>query len=66
MGVLWMLTLVNTMLLLILFHRDRQAETRRQAAAALLGGLAVTMVELTALGTLRYALTGGLGWPLTG
>lgn len=65
-GVLWMLTLVNTMLLLILFHRDSQAETWREAVGTLLGGLAVTLVELTIMGTLRYALTGGLDWPLAG
>jgi uncharacterized membrane protein len=65
-GVLWMLTLVNTMLLLILFHRDRQAETWREALIALLSGLTITLVELTVMGALRYKLTGGLDWPLAG
>jgi uncharacterized membrane protein len=63
-GVLWMLTLVNTMILLILFRQENQAETWREAASPMLGGLAVTLLELTTMGILRYALTGTLSWPL--
>ena len=36
-GVLWMLALVNTMILLILFRQDSQAETWRDAVPPLLG-----------------------------
>jgi uncharacterized membrane protein len=65
-GVLWMLTLVNTMILLILFRQDSQAETWRDAAASLLFGLIATLVELTAMGTFRYLVTGTMGWSLPG
>jgi uncharacterized membrane protein len=63
-GVLWMLALVNTMILLILFRQENQAQTWRKAALPLLGGLAATLMELTTMGILRYALTGTLSWPL--
>ena len=63
-GVLWMLTLVNTMILLIVFRRENQAETWPEAAQPLLCGLAATLLELTAMGVLRYTLTGTLGWPI--
>jgi len=63
-GVLWMLTLVNTMILLILIRQDSQAETWRDAALPLLGGLCVTLIELTAMGTFRYLVTGTMEWPL--
>lgn len=63
-GVLWMLTLVNTMILLIVFRLDGQAETGRQALLSMAGGLLVTLLELTAIGTLRYLITGTLAWPL--
>ena len=62
-GVLWMLTLVNTMVLLILFHRDSRAETWRDAGLPLLGGFVATLLELTVMGVLRYTLTGTMGWP---
>ena len=63
-GVLWMLTLVNTMILLIVFRRDSQAETWRSAMLPLLGGLVATLLELTAMGVLRFTLTGTMGWPI--
>jgi hypothetical protein len=63
-GVLWMLSLVNAMILLILFRRDSRAETWRDAVLPLIGGLTVTLVELTTMGTLRYLLTGTMSWPL--
>jgi uncharacterized membrane protein len=63
-GVLWMLTLVNTMILLIVFRRENQAQTWQEAAQPLLSGLTATLLELTVMGMLRYVLTGTLGWPL--
>ena len=63
-GVLWMLALVNTMILLILFRRDSQAETWREALASQLFGLIATLIELTAMGVFRYLITGTMGWPL--
>jgi uncharacterized membrane protein len=62
-GVLWMLTLINGMILLIIFRLDAQAQTWRDAAFPLLMGLIATLVELTTIGVLRYALTGTLSWP---
>jgi uncharacterized membrane protein len=63
-GVLWMLALVNAMILLIVFRHDSQAETWRDAVPPLLGGLTAALLELTAMGTLRYLLTGTMSWPL--
>lgn len=63
-GVLWMLTLVNTMIMVIILQRDSQAETWRDAAAALLMGLTTALVELTVMGTFRYLATGTTAWPL--
>jgi uncharacterized membrane protein len=63
-GVLWMLSLVNTMILLILFRRDSQAETWRDALVAQLCGLIATLLELTAMGVFRYLITGTMDWPL--
>jgi uncharacterized membrane protein len=61
-GVVWMLTAVNTMILLIAFRQDGQAETWHQVAPALLGGLVTALVELAVIGTARYLLTGTLSW----
>ena len=33
-------------------------------AGLMLAGLMAALVELTAMGTMRYLLTGTLGWPL--
>jgi uncharacterized membrane protein len=63
-GVLWMLSMVNTMILLILLRQENQAETWREAVPPLLGGLAAALLELTTIGALRYALTGNLSWRL--
>jgi hypothetical protein len=45
-------------------RKDSQAATWRDAAPWVLAGLMVTLVELTAMGSARYLLTGTLGWPL--
>jgi uncharacterized membrane protein len=63
-GVLCMLTLVNTMILLILARQDGQATTWREATLPLLGGLVMTLLELTAIALIRYLLTGTMAWPL--
>ena len=65
-GVLWMLTLVNTMILLILFRQDSRAETWRDAMPFFLFGLTTTLLELTAMGTFRYLITGTMSWSLPG
>ncbi len=63
-AVLWMLTAVNTMILLIVFHQDGQASTWQQVAPAFLGGLVAGTIELALIGTARYLLTGTLSWPI--
>lgn len=63
-GILWMLSIVNTMILLILFRQDSLAEHWRDAIVPLAGGLTATLFELTLLGTVRYWLTGTMAWPL--
>ena len=62
-GVLWMLTLVNTMILLIVSRRDGQAERWSDVVSPMLCGLVVTLFELTAMGAFRYLITGTLSWP---
>ena len=63
-GVLWMLTAVNTMILLIVFRQDGQAGTWQQVTPAFLGGLVAATIELAVMGTARYLLTGTLSWPV--
>jgi len=62
-GVLCMLTMVNTMILLILARQEGRATSRKQAVLPLLGGFAVTLLELTAIGLIRYLMTGTMTWP---
>jgi len=62
--VLGMLSLVNAMIVLILFHQECRAETWRDAILPLLSGLGLSLLELTAMGVFRYAMTGTLEWPL--
>ena len=51
------------MILLILARQDGRAAGWKQAVLPLLGGLTVTLLELTSIGLLRYLLTGTLTWP---
>jgi uncharacterized membrane protein len=62
-GVLCMLTMVNTMILLILARQDGRATDRKQAVLPILGGLTMTLIELTAIGLIRYLMTGTMAWP---
>jgi uncharacterized membrane protein len=62
-GVLCMLTMVNTMILLILVQQEGRATSWKQAALPLLGGFTITLLELTSIGLLRYLLTGSMAWP---
>jgi len=55
--------LVNTMLLLIALRRESRATRWRDAIVPLLLGLALAMVELTAIDLGRAALTARLGLP---
>jgi hypothetical protein len=62
-GVLVMLTMVNTMILLILARQDGLATHWKQTALPLLGGLTMALFELTTIGLIRYLLTGTMTWP---
>jgi uncharacterized membrane protein len=62
-GVLCMLTMVNTMIVLILARQEGRAVGWKQAVLPLLGGFAATLLELTSIGLLRYWMTGTMTWP---
>jgi uncharacterized membrane protein len=53
---------INGMLLMV-FRRASPAQRRLQVIAPLLGGVALAMIELTAIGLLRAELTAWLGLP---
>jgi hypothetical protein len=63
LAVLTMLTLVNSMAVIILFRREGQARAWRDALPTLAMGLALTFVELTGIGLLRAILTARVGLP---
>ncbi|MDX1615695.1 MAG: DUF2085 domain-containing protein [Candidatus Promineifilaceae bacterium] len=63
-GVLMVLTAINTMSLLIIIKRDAQADTGRQAIAPLLIGLTLALIEVGVISYIRYAYTGTMtGFP---
>jgi hypothetical protein len=57
-GVLTMLTLVNMVLLLVLFRRENLAETWHDLAVPAVAGLALSILLIGSIGILRYAVTG--------
>jgi uncharacterized membrane protein len=57
-GVLVMLTLVNTVMLLILARRENTATTGRDLVLPLLAGLALSVILVGVVDVLRFALTG--------
>lgn len=59
-SVLLMLTLVNSMIVMIIIRREAVAETWRDAVLPLALGLVGTLAELTMLNLLHYLLTGSL------
>lgn len=62
-GVLWVLTLINSMLATIAARRENHAATFKDAAPLMLVGLAMTLVELSAIDLGRVYLTRALGLP---
>jgi len=62
LGVLAILTLINTMIILIVTRRESRAESWHDAIFPLLQGLLATFLELSALGLLHFALTQRLAW----
>lgn len=66
LGVLALLTALNTTLLLMLVSREATAVTWRQAALPLVVGLAIAFMEIGLIDVLRYVVTRGAGFPLLG
>jgi len=65
LGVLTLLTSVNSMLVLMIVRRENVADTWRTALVPLLAGLTVSLIQVGAIDVMRYALTGTLsGIPL--
>ncbi len=63
LGVLVMLTAVNTMIILIVTRRENRAETWLDALLPLSLGLLATVAEIAGMDLLRLALTQQLGLP---
>jgi uncharacterized membrane protein len=63
LGVLAMLTLINTMIVLIVTRRESKAESWHDAFFPLLLGMLATFLELGTLGLLHFALTQRLALP---
>jgi uncharacterized membrane protein len=63
-GVMVLLTMVNTMIVLILFGRESMALNWRRATPPIVAGLAVSVVELSVMIALRAILTQAVGLPL--
>ncbi|RLC97560.1 MAG: hypothetical protein DRI77_07010 [Chloroflexi bacterium] len=60
LGVLFLLTTVNSMLVLMLTRRENVVKTWREAAIPLLAGFTVALIQIGAIDVVRYALTGTL------
>ena len=60
LGVLALLTTVNSMLVLIIVRRENVAETWREAVVPLLAGFIVSLVQVGVIDIVRYMLTGTL------
>ena len=63
LGVLMMLTLINTMIATVVLGREGYADRWYQALVPMLIGLALALLELTAMILLRAYLTVKLGLP---
>lgn len=63
-GLLFVVTALNTAILLVLLRRDGQAETWSQALLPLLAGFLLAILELGTISALRWTMTGTLsGFP---
>lgn len=60
LGVLALLTTVNSMLVLIIVRRENVVETWREAGIPLLAGFIVSLVQVGVIDIVRYMLTGTL------
>jgi len=64
-GVVTLLTSVNTMLIVMLVRRENAVDTWREAAIPLLVGFTLSLMMIAAIDVVRYVLTGSLAgvWP---
>lgn len=60
LGVLTLLTSVNSMLALIIVRRENVVNTWREAIVPLLVGFTITLIQIGVIDVVRYALTGTL------
>ncbi len=60
LGVLALLTCVNTVIAVMIVGRENTARNWRQAIVPLLAGMTLSLIEVGAIDALRYALTGTL------
>lgn len=60
LGVLGLLTTVNSMLVLMIVRRENVADTWRDAIVPLLAGFTVSLIQVGVIDLVRYALTGTL------
>jgi uncharacterized membrane protein len=58
LGVLTLLTSVNTMLVLIVIQRENTADNWRAALIPLLAGFVVSLLQIAAISAVRYGVTG--------
>ena len=64
LGVLMMLTLINSMIATVVLGREGQARTWSQALVPLTVGTALAILQVTAMVLLRAYLTTTLGLPI--
>ena len=60
LGVLTLLTSVNSMLVLIIVRRENVVDTWREGVVPLLAGFTVSLIQIGAIDVVRYVLTGTL------
>lgn len=64
LGVLALLTSINSMLVVMIVRRENVVDTWREAIIPLLAGFTVSLIQIGAIDVMRYALTGKLDSPL--
>jgi hypothetical protein len=63
-GLIFVVAALNTAVVLVLLRSDGQSETWREAARPLLAGFILAVMELTAVSSVRWVMTGTLtGFP---
>ena len=60
LGVLTLLSAINTLLVTMILRRDNSMSTWREATTPLLVGVALSLIQIGAIDIVRYALTGTL------